>query len=93
MYKGNNPEKSEDKFAKLFDNSQKNTFSEDSISISGQTKEQFNARVYNSAATTVFISIYLGIVFLISSSAVLSLQHPILVKFTFTYDIVLPLLA
>ncbi|MBK1809821.1 ABC transporter permease [Clostridium sp. YIM B02505] len=76
MFNSNNYTKSEEKFSNLFTNlSENRTFNGSSILVFGNTLEQLHSLVYGSSAMVVFLGIYLGIVFLISSAAVLALQQ------------------
>ena len=45
------------------------------IAIYGVTNDQFQANIYGSAASLIFIGIYLGLIFLIASVAVLAIQQ------------------
>lgn len=76
MFKGNNSEKSEEKFADLFTQlegyrNEKENF----MLVYGNTLQQLYGMAYGTSAIIVFLGIYLGIVFLISSAAVLALQQ------------------
>lgn len=76
MFEGNNSEKSKEKFANLFDELKEYKFQEeDFMLIYANTLEQLYGIVYGTSAIIVFLGIYLGIVFLISSAAVLALQQ------------------
>lgn len=76
MFDNSNFEKSEEKFSKLFtDVLDTGTYNGQSILLFGNTLEQLHSMVYGSSAMVVFLGIYLGIVFLISSAAVLALQQ------------------
>lgn len=76
VFQGDNSEKSEEKFAKLFlELKEYRNEKENFMLIYGNTLEQLNAMAYGSSAIIVFLGIYLGIVFLISSAAVLALQQ------------------
>lgn len=76
MFEGNNPEKSKEKFANLFEELKEYKFQkEDFMLIYTNTLEQLYGMVYGTSAIIVFLGIYLGIVFLISSAAVLALQQ------------------
>ena len=76
MFEGNNPEKSKEKFANLFEELKEYKFQkEDFMLIYANTLEQLYGMVYGTSAIIVFLGIYLGIVFLISSAAVLALQQ------------------
>lgn len=76
MFQGNNSEKSKERFANLFiELEEYRNEKEDFMLIYGNTLEQLHGMVYGSSAIIVFLGIYLGIVFLISSAAVLALQQ------------------
>lgn len=45
------------------------------IAIYGVTNDQFQANIYGSAASLIFIGIYLGLIFLIASVAILAIQQ------------------
>ena len=76
MFKGDNREKSEEKFANLFTQLEEyRNEKENFMLIYGNTLEQLYGMAYGSSAIIVFLGIYLGIVFLISSAAVLALQQ------------------
>ena len=76
MFQSSDSKKSEEKFANLFNSFVKNNHNGDSfIPIYGNTIEQVHAAVYGSSTIIIFLGIYLGIVFLISSAAVLALQQ------------------
>lgn len=45
------------------------------MAIYGITNDQFQAEIYGSAASLIFIGIYLGLIFLIASVAVLAIQQ------------------
>lgn len=76
IFQGNNSEKSKEKFSNLFIELEEYRYEgEYFMLIYGNTLEQLYAMVYGSSALIVFIGIYLGIVFLISSAAVLALQQ------------------
>jgi putative ABC transport system permease protein len=67
---------SEQKFSDLFNQLSSSRYTDgSSMLIFGNTIDQVHARAYGSTATIVFLGIYLGIVFLISSTAVLALQQ------------------
>lgn len=69
-------EKSEEKFAKLFDDFKDGNVDYDKVTFMyGETKDQVYAANKGMTTTILFIGIYLGIVFLISSMAVLALQQ------------------
>ncbi|WP_270532123.1 FtsX-like permease family protein, partial [Paraclostridium sordellii] len=68
--------KSEEKFSKLFKEYKENKLSYDKFGfINGSTKEDIYANNKGSITIILFSVIYLGIVFLISSMAVLALQQ------------------
>lgn len=76
MFEGDNPEKSEEKFTNLFvELEEYRNEKENFMLIYGNTLEQLYGMAYGSSAMIVFLGIYLGIVFLISSAAVLALQQ------------------
>jgi len=76
MFQGDNPEKSEEKFANLFIELEAyRNEKENFMLIYANTLEQLYGMAYGSSAIIVFLGIYLGIVFLISSAAVLALQQ------------------
>lgn len=76
MFQSNNYKESQEKFAdRLNDLFKKRDNGKSFIPFFGDTIEQVHVRVYGSSTMIVFIGIYLGIVFLISSTAVLALQQ------------------
>ncbi|MEK3980155.1 FtsX-like permease family protein [Psychrobacillus sp. FSL K6-2836] len=76
IYDESHAEKSEEKFSNLFETISGNTYIEDKfILVFGNTIDQVHTRVHGSTATIVFFGVYLGIIFLISSAAVLALQQ------------------
>lgn len=76
IFQGNNSEKSKERFSNLFIELERYRYDGESFMlIYGNTLEQLYAKVYGSSAIIVFLGIYLGIVFLISSAAVLALQQ------------------
>jgi len=76
IFKGNNYEKSKERFSNLFVELEKYKLEKDDFMlIYGNTLEQLYASVYGPSALIVFLGIYLGIVFLISSAAILALQQ------------------
>lgn len=76
MFQGNNSQKSKERFADLFiELEEYRNEDENFMLIYGNTLEQLYASVYGPSAIIVFLGIYLGIVFLISSAAVLALQQ------------------
>ncbi|MBD8037864.1 FtsX-like permease family protein [Solibacillus sp. A46] len=76
MFEGIDPKKSEEKFTDLF-TSLWNDSTVDGINylVLGNTIDQVNTRVHGLSATIVFLGIYLGLIFLISSAAVMALQQ------------------
>lgn len=75
-YNENNKEISEEKFSTLFKDFYEGKYStEDTEFLIGYTKKQIYEGNKGMSTIMVFIGIYLGIVFLISSMAVLSLQQ------------------
>lgn len=75
-FQGNKSESSMERFSNLFAKLEKYRFEdEDFMLIYGNTLEQLYASVYGASTIIVFLGIYLGIVFLISSAAVLALQQ------------------
>jgi putative ABC transport system permease protein len=76
MFHGNDSEKSKERFSNLFIELEKYRYEDENFMlIYGNTLEQLHASVYGPSAIIVFLGIYLGIVFLISSAAVLALQQ------------------
>lgn len=76
MFDDNNSEKSKEKFSKLFvELEEYRNDDENFMLIYGNTLEELHSMAYGSSAIIVFLGIYLGIVFLISSAAVLALQQ------------------
>lgn len=76
MFKSSNPKGSVERFTNLFANFEKTRHDGDSfIPVYGNTIEQVHGLVYGSSTIIVFLGIYLGIVFLMSSAAVLALQQ------------------
>jgi putative ABC transport system permease protein len=76
IFQGNNYEKSKERFSNLFAELEKYRYEKDDFMlVYGNTLEQLYASVYGPSALIVFLGIYLGIVFLISSAAVLALQQ------------------
>lgn len=71
-YIGHNKEESEKKVAKIFSNSKKNKELKD---ISFDTRKEAYEQTKGSTTLIIYITIYLGIIFLISSAAVLALQQ------------------
>ena len=75
-YNSNNRYKSEEKFVKLFKSFFNCEIKNDKVGfIIGYTKDQIYAGNKGMTTIFIFVGIYLGIVFLISSMAVLSLQQ------------------
>jgi len=74
-----NSDKSEEKFATLFKNFSSGKYDQDKLGyiegFTGFTKEQTNATVYGNSAVIVFLGLYVGIVVLICSAAVLAIQQ------------------
>ncbi|MGV8980554.1 ABC transporter permease [Clostridium sp.] len=74
-----NSNESEKKFATLFDNFNIGKYDKEKLGntygFTGFTKEQTNAGVYGNSAVIVFLGLYVGIVVLISSAAVLAIQQ------------------
>lgn len=67
---------SEETYTKLFENVFDNLTIDDSFTlVVGTTREDAKVRAYGTAATIVFLGIYIGLIFLISSTAVLALQQ------------------
>lgn len=76
IYGDSNYENSEEKFISLFNSFSGNRYIDDTlVLVFGNTIDQVRVRVYGSTAMIVFLGIYLGLVFLISSAAVLALQQ------------------
>ncbi|MDW8801633.1 FtsX-like permease family protein [Clostridium sp. A1-XYC3] len=76
IFQGNDYEKSKERFSDLFAELEKYRYEKDDFMlVYGNTVEQLYASVYGPSALIVFLGIYLGIVFLISSAAVLALQQ------------------
>lgn len=76
IFQNNSYKESQEKFTNAFnDFLEKRDAAESFIPIFPNTIEQVHVRVYGSSTMIVFIGIYLGIVFLISSTAVLALQQ------------------
>jgi putative ABC transport system permease protein len=76
MFHGNDSEKSKERFSNLFIDLEKYRYEDENFMlIYGNTLEKLHATVYGPSAIIVFLGIYLGIVFLISSAAVLALQQ------------------
>lgn len=76
MFQDSDYKKSEERFADLFTDLYEYRFDKGTFMlVYGNTIEQVHARVYGQSTIIVFLGIYLGIVFLISSAAVLALQQ------------------
>lgn len=76
VYEDSNKEISEERFSNLFESYENHRYIDESFVLTfGTTIDQVHGRIYGTTATIVFIGIYLGIVFLISSAAVLALQQ------------------
>jgi putative ABC transport system permease protein len=76
IFQTSNYEKSRLKFTNLFNELYEYRFEQENfLLIYGNTLEQLYSIVYGSSAIIVFLGIYLGIVFLLSSAAVLALQQ------------------
>ncbi len=74
MFEGNDPKQLEEKFSNFLTDISKNV-EYSSIQVISNTIELVNLRVYGSTTMIVFLGVYLGIVFLVSSAAVLALQQ------------------
>jgi len=74
MFEGNDPKQSEEIFSNFLNDISENVEYR-SIQVIGNTIELVNIRVYGSTTMIVFLGVYLGIVFLVSSAAVLALQQ------------------
>lgn len=74
MFEGNDSNQSEALFSDFLTEVSKNV-EYSSIQVIGYTIELVNLRVYGSTTMIVFLGVYLGIVFLVSSAAVLALQQ------------------
>lgn len=76
MFEGSDPKKSEEKFTNLFSSLwEDSTVDGTNYLVLGNTIDQVNTRVHGLSATVVFLGIYLGLIFLISSAAVMALQQ------------------
>lgn len=74
MFEGD--KNSEETFIEFLKTISDNMYVEDSfIPVFGYTIEQVHLRIYGSTTMIVFLGVYLGIVFLVSSAAVLALQQ------------------
>jgi len=74
MFEGNDTKQSEEIFSNFLNDISENV-EYSSIQVVGNTIELVNLRVYGSTTMIVFLGVYLGIVFLVSSAAVLALQQ------------------
>lgn len=75
-FEDNNFKKSEEKFSTLFEDFRLAKYDTDKFGfIQGYTKQQATAVLYGSSAVIVFLGLYVGIVILISSAAVLAIQQ------------------
>lgn len=74
MFEGSDPKQSEEIFSNFLNDISENV-DYSSIQVVGNTIELVNLRVYGSTTMIVFLGVYLGIVFLVSSAAVLALQQ------------------
>lgn len=74
MFEENDPKQSEETFSNFLNDISENV-EYSSIQVVGNTIELVNLRVYGSTTLIVFLGVYLGIVFLVSSAAVLALQQ------------------
>lgn len=69
-------EKSEEKFSKLFNDFLADKYKHISPSlVIGKTKEQINGRENGVSAIVVFLGLFLGLIFIITSAAIMSLQQ------------------
>ncbi|GKV67351.1 MULTISPECIES: FtsX-like permease family protein [unclassified Sporosarcina] len=76
MYDNKSFEKSEEKFSTLFNNLSKDKYRDISPAlVIGSTREQIEDKENGFAATIVFIGLFLGLIFIISSAAVMALQQ------------------
>ena len=74
MFENNDPKQSEEVFLSFLNDISENVEYR-SIQVVGYTIELTNLRVNGSTTMIVFLGVYLGIVFLVSSAAVLALQQ------------------
>lgn len=74
MFEENDTKQSEETFSNFLNDISENV-EYSSIQVVGNTIELVNLRVYGSTTMIVFLGVYLGIVFLVSSAAVLALQQ------------------
>jgi putative ABC transport system permease protein len=76
MYDDAHYEELEEKYSNLFNTFLDNTNIDDSFTlVLGDTIDRVHVRTYGVTATIVFLGVYLGLIFLISSAAVLALQQ------------------
>lgn len=74
MFEENDSKQSEEIFSNFLNDISENV-EYSSIQVVGNTIELVNLRVYGSTTMIVFLGVYLGMVFLVSSAAVLALQQ------------------
>jgi putative ABC transport system permease protein len=75
-YEDKYSDKSEEKFSNLFNNLEKGQYKDISLaSVFGFTWEQKQDRVNGATALVVFLGLFLGIIFIITSAAILALQQ------------------
>ncbi|MEK3763695.1 FtsX-like permease family protein [Solibacillus sp. FSL K6-4121] len=73
---GSDPKKSEEKYTNLINSFWNNsTVDGTSYIVRGDTRDMVYTRTHGLSATIVFLGIYLGLIFLISSAAVMALQQ------------------
>ncbi len=76
VFSENTYEESEEKFIGLSEDYEKYRYIDDKLVLAfGNTIDEVHARVYGTTTLIVFLGVYLGIVFLLSSAAVLALQQ------------------
>ena len=76
VFSENTYEQSEEKFMGLSEDYETFRYIDDNLVLAfGNTIDEVHARVYGSTTLIVFLGVYLGIVFLLSSAAVLALQQ------------------
>lgn len=76
MFAANSTTASEERYANFLDTISDNMYVEGRfIPVFGQTIESVHVRIHGSTTMVVFLGVYLGIVFLVSSAAVLALQQ------------------
>ncbi|MDQ0230292.1 ABC transporter permease [Metabacillus malikii] len=76
MYDDNNFEKSEEKFSTLFTKLSEDKYRHiNPALVIGSTREQEKDRENGMAASVVFLGLFLGLIFIISSAAVMALQQ------------------